>query len=228
MIVYKVTNLANGMSYIGQTAKSLETRKYEHGIQANHTNFYFHRALKKYGEDKFEWEIIKRCKSHNELTCSEQLFIKQFNTKVPDGYNMTAGGEGTPNRIIRDETRLKLRIANLGKHPSEETRKKLSDSHKGHQHSEETRRKMSKALMGNTHCVEHKQSEETKRKRSESLKGHKGYWLGRSMPIEMRRKKSESVKKSWATPEAKLRKKALRKFMKEHNPQHKAYVVEED
>lgn len=197
MIIYRATNRENDMSYIGQTTKSLGVRKYEHGIQANHTDFYFHRAVRKYGIAAFVWEILKRCSNHNELIQAEQLFIKRFNTKVPDGYNMTDGGEGTPNRIIRDETRLKLRIANLGKHPSEETRKKLSDSHKGHKPSKETRRKMSKALMGNTHTKGHKQSEETKRKRSESLKGHKGCWLGKKLSEEHRKKISESGTKAW-------------------------------
>jgi len=195
------------MSYIGQTTKSLKDRKKEHMIKANHTDFYFHRALKKYDKNRFEWEIIKKCKNYKELIHLEQLFIKQFNTKVPNGYNMTDGGEGTLNRIIRDETRFKLKIANLGKYPSEETRKKLINSHKGKSNpnkgkklSKEWRENLSKSHKG------YKQTEEHKRKRIESMKGYKGYWLGKSFSKMHKKRLSESGIKAWINRKVKLSK----------------------
>ena len=44
---------------------------------------------------------------------------------------MTAGGDGTPNHTISEETRKRLSIANKGKKHSEETRKRLSIANKG-------------------------------------------------------------------------------------------------
>jgi len=129
VIVYKVTNRENGMSYIGQTTKSLEARKEAHAKVAGCSGYYFHRALRKYGIDSFEWEIIKRCKSHDELTRSEQLFIKQFNSRIPNGYNMTDGGEGLLNPT--EEVRRKISIACTGKVLTDEHKKKLSESIRG-------------------------------------------------------------------------------------------------
>jgi hypothetical protein len=80
----------------------------------------------------------------------------------------------TKSRIVSDETKNKIRLANTGKHPSEETRKKLIESHKGKHPSEETRKKMSEAQMGEKHHRFGKHlSEEHKRKIGEKNKGHK-------------------------------------------------------
>lgn len=176
MIIYQVTNNENDMSYIGQTTKSLENRKKVHAIKANHTDFYFHRALKKYGLENFKWEIIKRCKNKDELDYWEKQFIEKQKTKVPNGYNMTIGGEGTPNRIVRDETRIKLRIINTGKHHSEETRKKLREARKKNP-SPNKGRKFSKQWRENLSIA------------------HKGY----KMSKKQKKKISISVTKQWAT-----------------------------
>ena len=123
MIIYKATNLINEMSYIGKTNRSVNHRIKEHMNDINRTNFYFHKALKKYGKDKFSWEIIKRCNNYDELIYSEQFFIKSFNTKIPNGYNMTDGGEGMFNPT--EEVRRKLREFNLGKILTNEHKKKM-------------------------------------------------------------------------------------------------------
>lgn len=70
-------------------------------------------------------------------------------------------------RRLTEETKQKLRAANLGKSLSEETRRKISEAGKGRLCSEETRRKRSAALKG------HEVSEETKLKISVAQKGKK-------------------------------------------------------
>lgn len=100
MIVYKCTNLINNKTYIGLTVKDLEKRKQEHFNSAFNTNgnTVFYRALRKYGEKNFNWEIIDTAETESELKCKEKYWIDYYNSfigyKNPLGYNMTLGGDG--------------------------------------------------------------------------------------------------------------------------------------
>jgi len=75
-----------------------------------------------------------------------------------------------------------------GKHRSEETKKKLSIAQTGKKLSKKTREKMSLIRIGI------KLSEETKRKISEGRKGKKNWNYGKTRPMEVRKKISESTK----------------------------------
>jgi len=107
MIIYKVINRINGKCYIGQTIQILEERKNQH--LHNYIKTYFHNALKKYGEDNFDWEIIEKCDSKNELDEMEFHYIKQYNSHIFEGgYNLTWGGEGITGYKHSDETKTKI------------------------------------------------------------------------------------------------------------------------
>ena len=108
---------------------------------------YFHRALAKYGIDKFDWKIIY--KSNDEYDThfvKEEMFIKKLNTYSPSGYNCTAGGGGsaiivTPERRRKIRATMKERGINFaslgateaarkywtGRHQSEEHRQKRAE-----------------------------------------------------------------------------------------------------
>lgn len=120
MLVYKSTNLVNNKVYIGITTRNFEKRIKEH-INAsiiNDSSLVFHRAIRKYGEDNFKWEIIDYANTLEELNEKEKYWINFYNTcifyKNCNGYNMTIGGEGT-----------------FGYKHSEENRQKLSELKKG-------------------------------------------------------------------------------------------------
>lgn len=90
--IYKATNTVNRKSYIGIT-KHWPKRKGDH-IRAskNGSKHLFHIALRKYGIDVFEWEVISTDGNYLE----EKRLITEHNTfyKNGHGYNMTLGGEG--------------------------------------------------------------------------------------------------------------------------------------
>jgi hypothetical protein len=93
-IIYKVVNIVNGHVYIGLTTRKLEIRKNCHLSDARRkANTYFHRALSKYGFEKFIWKIIDRADNINELKRLERFYIKKYSTKYKL-YNMTSGGDG--------------------------------------------------------------------------------------------------------------------------------------
>ena len=57
-IIYKYTNQVNNKVYIGQTINEYK-RKYAHKHALNSWRSYFHNAIKKYGYDKFVYEILE-------------------------------------------------------------------------------------------------------------------------------------------------------------------------
>lgn len=60
MIIYKVTNKINGKIYIGQTVKSVVSRKAIHYYASKSSNdgSVFHKALVKYKGTDFDWESV--------------------------------------------------------------------------------------------------------------------------------------------------------------------------
>ena len=96
MIIYIATNKINGKSYIGQTINSLKQRKKRHLWDASNkrTIIYFHKALRKYGFNNFNWKIICKCNDIKSLNKLEAYYIKLYNT-FKNGYNLTIGGTGT-------------------------------------------------------------------------------------------------------------------------------------
>ncbi len=111
--IYIVTNKINGKNYVGKTTKELRFRKAEHFSFSRNSSMIFHKALRKYGKENFEWEEISWAGSIEELNKYEIIMIDFYKTKVPNGYNVTDGGEGG------------------GSNPSEEVRKKRGSGWRG-------------------------------------------------------------------------------------------------
>lgn len=96
-IVYKITNKKNGKSYIGKTKYSLENRWKRHLSSArNGSNFRFHSAIRKYGEECWDLTIIETYQTNDEkfINEKESHFIKLFESDTMKGYNATHGGTG--------------------------------------------------------------------------------------------------------------------------------------
>lgn len=94
MCIYKITNLKNNKLYIGLTTVSIEQRWRGHVTQANIGNQKpLYKAIRKYGIENFVIESIYETESFEELGNAERWYIQQYNTMVPNGYNLSAGGE---------------------------------------------------------------------------------------------------------------------------------------
>lgn len=87
--IYKITNKLNGKSYVGQSI-DIKRRWREH--INNSSNSLIHKAIIKYGEDNFIFEILEECK-RDYLNEKEIFYIKNLNTLYPNGYNLTPGGQ---------------------------------------------------------------------------------------------------------------------------------------
>jgi len=125
--IYLLTNTITQKQYVGYTSKPLNERIDEHNESAikNRLNGALHKAIRKYGIDKFTSEIIYMSKdAHHCKNEAEVALIADYNTFLGSGYNMTLGGDGTVGRIGPLGPMF-------GKRHSLETKLKMSLSHKG-------------------------------------------------------------------------------------------------
>lgn len=148
MIIYKATNKLNGKCYIGQTRHSLEHRKAVHLRCAKKgvvTHFY--QAIRKYGEDNFEWCVLCSTNDKQRLNELETFYITKFDS-IKNGYNMVDGGDNN----IMDIESVRTKHDEIMRSP--EVRKKISESMKsriakGEFFTETHRKKLSERAKGN-------------------------------------------------------------------------------
>ena len=178
--IYIFTNKVNGKKYVGET---LNMKKRISHYKSPSKRRYFETALKKYGFDGFNLQVIYLPKaSKEELLDLEETFIFIENSLVTEnGYNLCQRGRMNSILPMSDETRRKLSEAQRGKKHSDESKRQISEGNAGKKRSDESRHKMSESKKGN------KASEETKRKLSKAQKG-------RQHTDETRRKMSEVQK----------------------------------
>jgi group I intron endonuclease len=213
LIIYKVTNKINGKAYIGQTVFSLKNRKNRHVSETlnRKDNIYFHKAIRKYGSENFDWKILQKCDTIEELNKLEIHYIELYDT-FNNGYNLTKGGKGAVGYVPSRETRKKISEFRTGMNFSEETKRKISEGNKGKKHPmwgkkhpEETKQKISEALKGRKHPMYgkrgkgsvnygRKHSKDSKLKMSESTRGKKHPMYGKTHSEETKKKMSEAKK----------------------------------
>ena len=215
-VIYLITCRINGKPYVGKTKRSLETRIAEHKRNKSKGNSPVEMAIDKYGWENFTVEILEVCPVEM-LNEREKFWIAALNSKSPNGYNLTDGGDGQVG--CTQETRAKMSAAKKGKPAhnkgkkgkphSAETKAKMSAAHKGKSPSNkgkpahnrgvkataETRAKLSAAHKGKKH------SPETIAKMSAAQKAignRPPSSKGRKPSPETKAKISAGVKAAWA------------------------------
>jgi len=125
--VYKITNKINSKVYVGITIQGYKVRWIKHCSDAIHdSTFPLHNAIRKYGIDNFQIEVIEICNSVEQLKNQEKYWISKLQSRtVQNGYNLTDGGDGTFGRIFSEETKKKLSIAAKNRRASETTKEIL-------------------------------------------------------------------------------------------------------
>lgn len=112
-IVYLITNILNGMVYVGQTIRTLEIRWGWHLQAATHgPTMYISFAIAHYGKENFTIEILCFANDQAELDFFEILFMEATNC-LNTGYNLKQGGSGGhhhPDTIKQIKETLSKRI----------------------------------------------------------------------------------------------------------------------
>jgi group I intron endonuclease len=208
MFVYLITNTINGKQYVGQhSGKDLQKYWRRNIVWALHNQgqkLCLYAAIRKYGPDAFEIKPLVIVGTKNDMDYYERGMIKALNTKSPNGYNLTDGGEGTPGHAVSEEGRKKMSLKSKGRPSklkgtikSKESNRKNSEAHKGKALSDEHKRNIGLGQLGSSRSEETKRkmrmsaienwkkrkssgyvvSEDTKNKMSEA---HKQYWKNRN------------------------------------------------
>jgi group I intron endonuclease len=152
MEVYFALNKMNGKAYVGWTQNTAPVRFKQHCKDARRGSaLYFHKAIRKYGADAFDVLTVWKGDDAEEMKQVEKNYIAGMRTNdCRRGYNLTAGGEGTPEHKVSASTRAlrskRMTENNLMRNPV--YRQRVSDGLKGHKLSDETRKKIGAALRG--------------------------------------------------------------------------------
>lgn len=93
--IYEAKNLLNGKLYIGCT-NNIGQRIRQHILTAANCDTEFHKALNKYGITNFAWRVLETCIAKEDAVVLEAKYISDFNTIIPNGYNMAWSNGGNP------------------------------------------------------------------------------------------------------------------------------------
>lgn len=174
--IYKLTNQISNKSYIGYTSRTPEQRFKSHCLSAkNGSNLHLHCAIRKYGEDTWDIEILEESPNGEYLLKErENYYISQYDNL----YNMARGGQGGDLSQFIDYSKCTGRKPGfkvIGRKVSPEGRKKISEAAKRRTtkasdfFTDESRKKMSEANLGIP------KSEAAKKKMSEAAKNREKF-----------------------------------------------------
>ena len=172
MVIYKIENKTNGKIYVGQTRRTLAERISEHKRKSRRLS-YIDRAIKKYGIETFEITILEICDTLEKLNEREIFWIRELNSKYPNGYNLTDGGRNFCGYVPTPELRALLSKIHTGRKASKETCAKRSASLKGHPVSIATRQKLSKSHTGKVMSAKARANMSKARKGKKLSESHK-------------------------------------------------------
>ena len=106
--VYKYTNKVNGKVYIGQTRQTIEDRAQGNGWGYKKCP-YFASAIKHYGWDNFECEILRDNLTREEADELEIKYVKYYRDELNMAYNLCDGGKS--KGIHRNSEEVKRMIS---------------------------------------------------------------------------------------------------------------------
>jgi group I intron endonuclease len=95
--IYKATNLINNKVYIGYTF-NFNIRYKQHKNHSETGTYPFYQAIREFGWNNFQWDIIYQTKDINHCKDMEDQFIVDNNSYIAipnsNGYNYTIGRYG--------------------------------------------------------------------------------------------------------------------------------------
>lgn len=221
--VYLITCSASGKRYVGLTRAGVAIRFRNHKYKAlKREGGALYHAIRKYGPEAFSVKTMAEGLDRRQACAVEIQLINKFNTRAPNGYNLTAGGEGAVGLAVSAETRAKMSATHKARQADPGLRRRTSEALTGVPKTPEHNAKVSAANTGKTLSAEarrrlsevnlgKKASDATRAKMSAALKGRKqpehlrnrlGDWSrGRPKTEEHRRKLSEALKGRPLSPE---------------------------
>lgn len=137
-MIYKFVCKDNEKIYIGKTRNELSIRIASHkrsftNIKDRNYNVHFYRALRKYGWDNFDIEIVETIEDNSIIELDKKLYELEIqyiasNNSYLCGYNSDKGGIGCCGMKHSDDTKRKISVSNMGKTMSQESKLKMKET----------------------------------------------------------------------------------------------------
>jgi len=107
--LYRITNTANNKLYIGQTIDpNSRWRAHRKRSADDGPKQAIHHAIKKYGNDVFEFEVIACAANQEDADWAEEILIQQYQSRYPTGYNIEMGGLRKTGYVMSQITKDKI------------------------------------------------------------------------------------------------------------------------
>lgn len=119
--IYCHTHRESGRRYVGLTRLTMMRRWNRHVYSAMKptmtTGFsHFANAIRRYGKDAFNHEVLETCETVEEADAAEEKWIVHFDTRNPaKGFNLLKGGGHTPHPVKNCWDRPDYAAVNRGK-----------------------------------------------------------------------------------------------------------------
>ena len=104
--VYCHIHRATGRRYVGLTKKTWRKRWNQHVYTASKLAkkgwSHFANAIRKYGKDAFDHEVLEVCDTLDEANAAEEKWIEHFDSRNPEkGFNLKRGGDHLPHPVSK-------------------------------------------------------------------------------------------------------------------------------
>lgn len=137
--VYKITNILNGMIYVGKHS----TDNPDDGYMGS--GKYLSRAIAKHGLENFRKEVLYIFGTEDEALQKEAEIVNEDFVKRLDTYNVNTGGNGSFFHLTNNKEFLRLRNLKQWSDPEfrDKSLKRLNWT--GRKHTDDSKRKIGKA-----------------------------------------------------------------------------------
>lgn len=146
--IYKITSPSNKI-YIGQS-KDIKLRFYYYSIKSCKGQRKLYHSLKKHGVENHVFEVLEEC-DIEQLNERERYYQDLYEVTSMNGLNLVLQGANEKRKIISDEMKKKISIANsgerngmYGKKQSEESKQARRD----YKHTPESLKKIGDRSRG--------------------------------------------------------------------------------
>jgi group I intron endonuclease len=198
--IYKITNIITNKCYIGETKKNnpeSRWKQHKNTIKNGVGCPALQSAVQKYGIEHFIFDILLICFDEDRFKY-EIEYIKKYNSRVPNGYNILEGGAGggfdgkrhsdeTKNKISENLKQKYINNPNLKNEMSERNKIIMNSENvknkisEGMKNSKKYQKNITDKKVGNFNNNFH--TEETKNKIRESVKKYYSKNIGQNINI---------------------------------------------
>lgn len=204
--IYKIVHKDTGRCYVGRSDNIKERlQRHKNSLRRNkHHSPHLQHAWNKYGEEAFEFVIIKETDIEDDWL-AEQTAIDSEQSTFNAYRSAKATRKGTKQpEVFREEQRQRMKgnTLSVGRVHSEEEKLKRANSIRGMKRTEEQRQRMSEAMTGVERKLRGAHSEETRSKIREATNATRPTMTGKHHREDSKLKSSESNKEAKARKQA--------------------------